>query len=364
LPLCILLLTLYDIRVGRIAWPLTRRQLPRLLATAVMALVALLLMLQATHDSRGRSWLAFSEHYAWGYKDRNPSWNKDQWLQAHEAVEGSFGDAQSIGQALRHNPKAFAEHVEWNLHLLPLALDQALKPIGRSRLHAMLDLVNLAWLTAACFALSIVLLWGKRRSHDPRSERWRRTWLLGMSVGPVVVLACVLYRPKPHYMPGLSLFAIFLLCLAAHVGLRSTRVSPSLDRVWPALFVAALVLFPMPYRAPRVEAEHTVVDVAHAIPRIVSDHGYGLIGESAFAWCLYSDPTRCHGTEINALPQKLADFKVFMEQADVRVIMSNSRFVENLSDEIRPYILNLEAAPAAAGWTRVADLHGYMIFAR
>jgi hypothetical protein len=65
--------------------------------------------------------------YAFGYKQRHADWKRNPWTDGMDLVKRDFGQSHvTFREAFRANPKAMAEHVKWNLTLVPAGLQLAL----------------------------------------------------------------------------------------------------------------------------------------------------------------------------------------------------------------------------------------------
>ncbi|MGV2435293.1 MAG UNVERIFIED_CONTAM: hypothetical protein LVT10_10745 [Anaerolineae bacterium] len=63
----------------------------------------------ATFTESDRSFVAFSQHFAWGYGERT-EWGGNHFGEQAAMVEAFGEGVRSVGDALRANPSAFMAH--------------------------------------------------------------------------------------------------------------------------------------------------------------------------------------------------------------------------------------------------------------
>jgi hypothetical protein len=69
----------------------------------------------------GRSYFAFGQHYAFNLHEHKRI-DVDPWTNWEAVARADFGDAESVPQAMRNNPRAFVRHVAWNVAEIPFSV--------------------------------------------------------------------------------------------------------------------------------------------------------------------------------------------------------------------------------------------------
>jgi hypothetical protein len=160
--------------------------------------------------------------YSFGYQQRHREWKGNPWTGNGELMTREFGRPDPLfSEALRANPTALAEHVLWNLSLVPSGLQFGMcggysgkfapdfqETPGRSRVARVLSYIVLGvWLCG------VVWCW-RRRTNWPGIRRfvgsWSGTWVALGCMLPSVCLAIITQRPRPSYIFPLSFFLILL----------------------------------------------------------------------------------------------------------------------------------------------------------
>ncbi|OJH41475.1 hypothetical protein BON30_11525 [Cystobacter ferrugineus] len=168
-------------------------------------------------DTKNRRFYAFCQHFAYQHVRHNPS-PVDPWNQCPRVIRSVFGEVDSVGAALRANPKAFLWHVGTNVKAFADASLSlfAQGPGGLSATRGPWDLarVERVLLLAALGALGLGLLWRWRRWRstlaEPRLQRM--LWVLAVVEVPTV-LSSLLLMPRAHYLIIQGVFVLALLML-------------------------------------------------------------------------------------------------------------------------------------------------------
>ncbi len=147
--------------------------------------------------------------YAFSYQQRHPEWTKNAFLDGGELMQRDFGSANAKwSEAFRANRKAFMEHVQWNLSLVPAGLELGLFNAYHGAntpdyfTHESQGIWPLlALLAVAALSIAALILGWKTRSHG--ELRWRHgLWTavaLACCLLPCLV-AIVTQRPRPSYI--------------------------------------------------------------------------------------------------------------------------------------------------------------------
>jgi hypothetical protein len=205
----------------------------------VVAAGALLLAVFGNPLVGGRSYFAFSQHYAINAAEarRLP---EDPWLEYRSIAEAAFGRATTVGQALLANPREFAWQLLWNAsHLdgLRMVLAPAMD-VPRSAARAVA--------TALWAAVASGLLLAAARMRRPSSAgRTGRVLALGIAAAAVPAgSAMLLIQPEPSYALPLILPVLVLGAWGLSVRARRRRPSPRRLAALAALAVVLLAALP------------------------------------------------------------------------------------------------------------------------
>ncbi len=325
---------------------LTARRSPRrLVAAGAIALSTLGLALSfGTPFVDNRSFEAFEQHFALNVADARELHDEDAepldpWNDPSSTVASAFGDTQSVGGALRANPRAFAWHVSRNVKNLPNAVAEVVKPIPT--LAPPLKRLS----EVAIFALAALGIGGlvtRARRGRIRASLWPP--LLGV-IGVSALAAALTVYPRAHYL----IPTCFLVLTGAAVACGELRRAWSLDsRVAPALAFATLLMTgqsfaPKPSDARVQEGRATIaalreLDIPHGTTFLEADIGRGAyVGRS--------------NVSIGPWEKQDESLFEFMERrgVDVAVIdarlRADPRFAEELAD-----IEDLEEAADEEGY--------------
>ncbi len=293
-----------------------------------------------------RAWGAFEQHYAWGYQERHPEWNVDFWFKYAEAVQRSFGAAQSIGQAAINNPIEMATHLLWNLHILPTVLPDLLSPLP-----------GMTWilivLGAGIIGLPMVLIkyWQthRRKLHLPDLADGGSGWLVVVMIATLLPLvgSIMVIRPRTIYL--IPLLPPLVLIAGAGLLYWLSKLAPhkQLAILLLPLWLIGLVIFPSPFNTP---AEHYVLETAQTLKDLPITGDFSLLGPSARGFCVYSLPDRCRGVEIAQVPSTVTDFQAYLARENIQVIIVNDQVKQNLPPVGQAFIARLVAQPAEIGW--------------
>ena len=335
---------------------LLRRYAPAL--TWAVVLAVMIVRAGPSHAASDRSWGAFEQHYAWGYQERHPEWNVDFWFKYAEAVQRSFGPAQSIVQAARNSPLEMATHFLWNLHVLPSVLPELLSP-----LPGMAWILILLGLGAIGLPVALIRYWAARRrkSHLLRLKEGRVGRLVAVIVVTLLplVISIMVIRPRTIYLMPL----LPPLLLIAGVGLISLLPKWATQKKLVALLLPfcliGLVIFPSPFNAP---VERYVLETSQKLKDLPIEGDFGLLGPSARGFCVYSLPDRCRGVEVAQVPQTVADFPDYLARENIQVIIVNDQVLNNLPAAGQAFIAQLLAQPADVGWQAISQTGPFQIY--
>jgi hypothetical protein len=308
-----------------------------------------------------RSWLAFGQHYGYGYVRRHPSPDAtDPGLYWQTYLRASFGDADSVASALLHNPRELLAHVLQNVAYFADELEWALRPkfLLSPWLDVMLRALNMLWLVAVLFALGALglrlraVVDFRRRMHEHA-----RLLVVMLAATVAITVSALVVIPQAVYMYALA--AALLLCglaaLQVWVGpwLARHSLAPLLALLIVSTFTIAVCPTPYDRPVPRI-----VYPAVQALPRIAGTAGYGLIADSALSFCIYADDPRCNGQEVLWMVPQPSDPAGFIQSTNTRVLLVSKRLRERLSPAWSRYVEAIIAAPEASGWRKVAPEPG------
>ncbi|MBI5568057.1 MAG: hypothetical protein HY870_24375 [Chloroflexi bacterium] len=333
-----------------------RHYAPTLIWLTVLA--ALIIRAGPSHIMIDRSWGAFGQHYAWGYQERHPEWIANFWFEYTEAVQRSFGSAQSILQAALNNPEEMATHFLWNLRTLPPVLLELVTPLSGTAWCLIVLVPGVIGLPGV-----LVKYWRKlsQKPHLRAPGNGQAMRLLGVIVITLLPVMGVIMVIRPR-----TIFLIQLLpplLLAAGVGL--TSLFPKVESykrltvLLLPLFLIGLLVLPAPFYTP---VERHVMVIAEKLKDLPIHGDFGLLGPSARGFCIYSRPERCRGVEIFQVPQEVADFSDYLTQENIQVIIVNDQVANYLPPVGRSFIAQLVAQPVSIGWEAVSQVGSFKIY--
>ena len=155
----------------------------------------------------GRSFFAFGQHYSLNL------WAKqrvtvDPWTNWQTLTQAAFGDADSIPQALRNNPREFLWHIHCNLSCIPGSINDLTNP----RLALGVRPTRVAhWALYAFVAVGLVGLCRRllRPSEATPADKQslRSALLMLLFISAPTVASIVIIHPRPHYLLPLVTFS-------------------------------------------------------------------------------------------------------------------------------------------------------------
>jgi hypothetical protein len=305
------------------------------------------------------------EAYAYSYQQRRPSaFPGNAMVNCSRLMRREFGRPRpTFMQALRANPKAIGEFMEWNLRLLPSGLQVALFGATATRDQPDYFLVRthrlytipLTVLLVALLVAGTVAACAKPRFLPPG---WigERAWALLVLAG-VVITTCVIIltqRPRPEYLYGLTIailvFAGFCFwALLARVNL--VRCAAPSAVVLSVLLLAAMSSHYRPGARPLHEAVTRL-----QIVRKPLQNPKAVLITSRYNWeiCAYlaSKPDdHCLSPDWETLQSRItggARVDNVLRNANAKVIYADPALQSDQS------LKNLLADPKRYGWRRVA----------
>jgi hypothetical protein len=202
---------------------------------------------------RDKQTLNMCHVYAFAYKQRHPEWDRSSWLECEELMQATFGTRRpTMGEAIRANPLAMAEHLAWNATLIPNGLQLLL--FNRMWGDVSPDYIpspgGVGWVLPA--SLALVLLSGAgwwRLWRDPAA--WDRVvtqhasgWVAALAVCVVGLVIMLTQRPRPSYLLGTSSVVMLAVGIAAEMLAR--RWTAAHERAMLAgIVVVALLVTPI-----------------------------------------------------------------------------------------------------------------------
>lgn len=206
---------------------------------------------QVLADFNDRQRLNISQVYAFSYQQRHPEWTKNPWADGNELLKQDFGTTEvTFGTLVRTNPRAFWEHVGWNLRLLPSGLQLGMFNCFSGRDTP--DFIEFkggskfAKVASAIFCVVIgagIVCFLRRKVLWLRFLRGRRAWCwfaMATTLVPSMV-AIVTQRPRPSYIFMMSLFLMMLAGLCFSAVLKQLRVNRFFNSLSPLLAVPVIL---------------------------------------------------------------------------------------------------------------------------
>jgi len=331
---------------------------------SIGALISGLLVVEVVSGGGGRSWFAFSQHFALSYWRRHPEWvatEREVWIRYPELISRVFGDSHTLGQAALRNPKELAGHLSWNLGQLPAELGELLMPLVPGRTAFLetrrswllvLPLLGFAWAFVAAI----------RRKRIDGTGAATRSWRFAVTVLAVcaaVLLSNLIVSSWAAYL--LAVLPLLLLCVARLLA-EVTRGRRRLDLALAGLSSTLLLVAPTPFGT---DTERPVLDAVRALPPRSGNGPYRILADSAVSFCAYADPTfsDCGAFEIGLIPPDVVLFGELLEREDVQVIVTSPFLLASLPPAGREYVGRVEA-DLEPDWRRVAETSRVRIFVR
>lgn len=333
----------------------------RRLAFVTLAVAVCASIFTANVTSRSpRSWLAFGQHFAFGYARRHPSPSgPDPGLHWQQYLRTSFGDAGSVSEALMHNPRELLQHVLQNARFFPSELAWALEPQFRlyAWLEALVRPLNMLWVSFAALALGVLGLRVRGASirHLLRDHAYLLIVMLAAALA--VSVSALVVIPQAVYMYALSASLLLgvLGSIQVWIGpwLETRPLAPLCALLVTSLLT--LMLCPTPYdrTVPRI-----VYPAVQALPRIAGNAPYGLIADSASSFCIYADDPRCQAQELLWADPQPSDPARYVESENTRLLLISKRLREQVSPAWSRYLEAIIADPESQGWRKVAPAPG------
>jgi hypothetical protein len=227
----------------------SRLERSRLVATPALAFFALVLFF-GNPLSQARSFEAFVQHYALQVTGERERYERSEnpWYLYPSIIQRDFGDARSVTEAARANPRAFLWHVGRNVSAMPSAFVAMLRPslpIGPRAQVAVA--VALAVVLVGGVLLGIARLARARargRLDDLRIGVTLVT-IAGCTIVPVIAIASLVF-PRSRYLVAIIAPVGVLAAWGLSWPLGWTRCARA---TWAAPLLAASTVALMPARS-------------------------------------------------------------------------------------------------------------------
>ena len=363
LPLLLLLCkVLYENLSGKRVTAVSGRRrsyyLPFLLT---IVLLSVILAFRSVEREQHRSWVAFGQHYAHGYRENVPTWNADQLPGWVEIAQHSFGDVGSVSAALQNNPAAFGRHLWWNMRRLPTAVTETFFPTaGWNRSQQ--QIVGLAVLLGTL--LGGGFLWQRRAEwlfdHSEARITICLIWL-ATAVASLGSMLMVQSRPR-HVVVLLPLFLLFL-GMVVDLNLRQFNWHRRLAGAVPWLLLILLFFLPTPFKVGDGRPVLRMVDQLSLFDRAQAQP-YGLLTAPAFGLCAYLGSNRCQPLEIYQVPREDRPFEQILAERNIQVMVVTPWLAQNLPPNGREYVQQLKHNSARMGWDHIGSIRQFELYAR
>ncbi|WP_375758363.1 hypothetical protein [Corallococcus exercitus] len=193
-------------------------------AYAGMVLVLVGLLGNPFGNTSNRRFYAFCQHFADGLARRTGEVRVNPWSRCEQVLQPVFGEASTLGDALRSNPGAFLAHVRWNLSRLPRESRKLFTygygdvpptprngPWTREQMAHVLLLVAVLALPLGAFA--------RRGRNAVRALATPRVAWSAVAAAAVLlpgIVSSVLFYPRQHYLVIPGVMGLALLALMKH----------------------------------------------------------------------------------------------------------------------------------------------------
>ena len=237
---------------------LVRGRGPRALRTAALYVGSFVVLVALLGNPFGntsnRRFYAFCQHFADGYSKRTGRVEVNPWARCDEVLRPVFGDAHTLGAALRANPSAFFAHLRWNVENHPR---ESLKVFASGYDGRPLLSDTGPWTREHVGHLLLVILLGLpvavlawRWRKLPRALKQPRVVGTLLAVGVVLLpglLSSVLFQPRHHYLVPQGVMGVAVLtALATAVRGSDSREGTSTRGVMASALLAVLVMVAVP----------------------------------------------------------------------------------------------------------------------
>lgn len=188
--------------------------------------------------------------YAFGHQQRHPEWTSSPWTECQGLMQETFMKPMpSLGQMVKSNPLAVAEHFAWNLGLLPAGLELLLFNAISSEHnpdYAAAKRVPIypAWALGLLAVWLILATWITVHRCPPEGAGTRSMLSsqipLFFGTGLMVLAVVMTQRPRPSYLLGfgvLLVWAAFMLAAALMPRLRRLDVT-----IWPLVLTLVIII--------------------------------------------------------------------------------------------------------------------------
>jgi hypothetical protein len=307
--------------------------------------------------------------FALGYAQREDDFEGSPFYDCEQVILRFFDEPRpQLAEAIRDNPGAMADHVLWNVHLLPFGVQEALFDRTSGGVEDNPDFVPVvtgsklalagSLALVALFAAGGVLLWPRRREllEEIREQGWG--WLVLGVTAVNAVIVVLMQRPRPAYMFALTLLLLALagLCLAAFV-----RRWPGLGRLralLPAAALALVIFLPAHYDSGYATNQtdpgrplKTMVDRLEPWSEELRGRDKALLATraaEACAWIGEDDPCSGRRVSLGTLPRDDASLRQRLDQTGIDYIYADE------ADLADPSLAAALRGLERSGWVVVA----------
>jgi hypothetical protein len=164
--------------------------------------------------------------YAFGYQQRNPEWTASPWTECYSLMKTTFGkELPTLGEMIRANPLAVAQHMAWNLSLTPNGLQTSLFNVMAGKVNPdyapVLRFRPVLLVTIAAVTLVIVAGLRLYRNWGFWWSTWFRQraqiWMIMLIVLCIAVPVIMTQRPRPSYLFSTTITLMAILGTSAMI---------------------------------------------------------------------------------------------------------------------------------------------------
>jgi len=306
--------------------------------------------------------------YAFGYGQRHPDWKLSPWTECGVLAKPTFGaEHPTLGEMIRNNPHATAEHFLWNLGLTPAGLQLALfnGTFGSSNPDYVPVAHSGSWLVGILSVAVLVLvaigawqLWRHRRYWWKAWFRQRQgIWYAMLSVAVVAGPVILIQRPRPSYLFALTCTLMAIVgCAAMVLTWKQRRWLPSIAvAIWALVFVSIPPYYIAHPSSRPILADYRALKPAAAAVRAIADRsGATILGANASDVGNYMG-SRGTYLDYSILARRSAgqSLSSFLDQEKIDGLLVQPDIYGTIAALI-PGGAAFLADPAAFGWQKVA----------
>lgn len=200
--------------------------------------------------SGGRSFFAFSQHFALNWVDWNKS-DLDPWFDYNIIVKETFGNSKNIIQAFYANPLYFFKHILSNIIQINKTVIDLLTPIHSDFLPTIFTSYYKIFINIVILFLLIVLVYKFKQFLAQirvliKNQYFRRTLIIFLGILFAVLPSIIIIYPREHYLIIPLVFVLVLVTCYFNYLLLELSINIPKIKFFPSIIIMLLLLFVTP----------------------------------------------------------------------------------------------------------------------